>query len=72
MKGRLPAYIDLIEWCKMRSRITTAMARTIILSGCLRVDSHKIGYQEIQGVKVLKPLVSADLRGRIEVHPLPE
>lgn len=70
-KGRLPAYINLIEWIKMRGPFTTATARKIILSGALKVDSHVLGFEEKNGIKVLKPLVPADLRGRIQIV-LPE
>jgi hypothetical protein len=69
-KGRLPAYIDLVAWIQLRSNVTKAQARSIILAGCLRVDSHKLGYETINGVKFLRQHVPAHLNTKIEVHPL--
>lgn len=68
-KGRLPAQIDLLEWIKLRSNVTTTTAARLLLAGVLRVDSHKIGFKMLKGGrKVLDPYVSANLRGRIEIH----
>lgn len=66
-KGRLPAYIDLIQWVKMRSNISTGLARKVILAGTLRVDSHTIGVVKTERGKVFQQFVPAELRGRIQV-----
>lgn len=68
-KGVLPAYIDLIDWVKIRSNLSTRRAVGVILAGSLKVDSHIIGVKEIgpAKMKVLDRYVPADLRGRIEV-----
>jgi hypothetical protein len=60
-KGVLPAYIDLIEWVKGRSSLTTGTARAVVLSGALKVDSHSLGTDG-------NFLVPADLNGRIRVE----
>jgi len=39
VKGRLPAYVDLVQWIKLRSNVTTPTAVRLILAGVLRVDS---------------------------------
>lgn len=67
-KGRLPAYINLIEWIKLRSNVTTFEAQNLLLAGVLRVDSHKLGFVTRDNKKFLSPYVNADVRGRITVH----
>lgn len=66
-KDQLPAFIDLIDWVKMRANISTRQAIGVIMSGALRVDSHKVGVVEEKGHYRLVRYVPADLRGRIEV-----
>lgn len=67
LKVPLPGYIDLIQWVKLRSRVTTGDAIRLILAGVLHVDSHVIGMQEIGPRKVLQRFVPADYRGRIRI-----
>ncbi len=70
----IPAYIDLIEYVKFRTRCTTGMAKKLILNDCIRIDSHILGYKwmmnEVQGknVKVIHPWVSDEIRERLEFH----
>lgn len=69
LRAPLPAYIDLIEYIKMRVNVTTTVAERIILAGVLRVDSHKIGVEHTPQGKRLRRFVPADLRDRIVVVP---
>jgi hypothetical protein len=63
-----PAYIDLIDYVKMRTRCTTGMAKKVILAGSLMVDSHPIGYKLHDGDrKELHPYVDAKFRDRITI-----
>lgn len=63
----LEAKIDLVEWIKMRERVSTKGAMTLIWAGCVRVDSHKIGVREERGRKFIDRYVPAEYRGRIVV-----
>lgn len=71
-KNPLPGRIDLIAWIKLRSNVTTGDAVRLILSGCLRVDSHKVGFTTVKigqdhERKILNRYGPAEWRGRIEV-----
>jgi hypothetical protein len=66
-KGVLPAYINLIEWVKLRSGLSTRQAQNVLLHGSLRVDSHPVGYVEENGKKFLKVLIPAEMRDRIQI-----
>lgn len=41
-KGRLPAYVDLVEWVRMRANVSERTAEMVIRAGTLRVDSHPL------------------------------
>lgn len=67
-KGTLPAYIDLVEHIRLRTRCTRGIARRIILAGMVRVDSHSVGFKyNRDGTKVLDPRIPAEHRGRVMV-----
>ena len=56
IKGQaLFAQIDLVEWLKMRKRMSTRTAILLLHDGVLKLDSHKL----------TKRFVPADYRGRI-------
>lgn len=63
----LPAYINLIEYVKDRTRCTTGTATAVLLSGAIKVDSHTVGYKTVGGKKVLQPLLPAEMRDRIMI-----
>jgi ribosome-associated protein YbcJ (S4-like RNA binding protein) len=74
-KGRVPAYIDLIHWLKLRGIAqTTGQAVQMLKDGRVRSESHKLGVRiikigegdERRKVEVLDPLVSARLRDSLE------
>lgn len=72
-KAQLPARIDLIEWVKMRSNLSTGKSVAVILAGSLKADSHTLGVKTLKNLdgtprKVFERYVPAELRGRIEVH----
>lgn len=71
LRAPLPAYIDLIDYVKVRTRCTTATAQKVCLSGALMVDSHPVGYKwEKRGkesVKVLDPYLPADKYSSLRV-----
>lgn len=71
LRNTPPGYIDLIEYVKLRTRCTTSMAKKVILSGALKVDSHPVGFKwEGQGgnaQKVLYPYLESKHRGKIVV-----
>lgn len=68
-----PAYIDLIDYVKMRTRCSTVMAKKVLLAGALRVDSHPVGYKlHKNGAKELDPFLPAHLQDRIVVQMPPE
>lgn len=71
-KGRLPAYINLIDWIKLRVRCTTGQAKRALLAGALRVDSHPVGVKTVKDylgkdVTVVDPFLPAEFRNRIVV-----
>lgn len=65
-----PAYIDLIEYVKVRTRCTTTMAKRVLMSGALRVDSHPVGFKILDrsGKKELDPYLPAEYRHRITIQ----
>lgn len=72
-----PAYIDLIDYIKLRTRCTTGMAKKVILAGALMVDDTVVGYVHVEDPAVpggkrkqLVTRVPAELRERIEVRQL--
>lgn len=65
LRNTPPGYIDLIEFVKIRTHCTTGMAKTVLLAGVLRVDSHPVGYRWISGRKELDPYLPAKHRGQI-------
>lgn len=72
-KGRIPAYIDLVQWLRDRRYADTAGgARAIILAGRVKSESHVLGKGYVlnrsgQKVEVLDPRVPARLRDSITV-----
>ncbi len=71
LRNTPPAWIDLIDYLKLRTRCTTGKAKAALMAGVLYVDSHPIGYkweknQYGESVKVLDPYVPAHLRGQIQ------
>lgn len=68
LKTELPAYIDLIDYVRSRTRCTEATARKVLLSGALRVDSHPVGYKfDANGKKYLDPYIPASKRADIRI-----
>ncbi len=65
---QVPAYIDLVQWIKLRRNLTTGECHRLLRAGVLRVDSHKLGYKEVDGVKYPDQFVPAHLNTRITVH----
>lgn len=78
-KGRLPAFIDLVDWLIERGHAqTVGGAQKLILAGRVRVDSHPIGVHtlELRGpdgklkpTKLVYRRVPADVRSRLTVNP---
>jgi hypothetical protein len=72
LRNTPPAYIDLIEYVKLRTRCTTGMAKKVLLSGALRIDSHPVGFRwEGQGGnarKVLYPFLEAKHRPNLRIE----
>lgn len=70
-KGKVETHIDLIEWVRMRARMSRTRAQSVILAGSLTVDSHPIGFIEVKGLreplKIPQLRVPSDYRGRIQV-----
>lgn len=73
-----PAWIDLIDYVKLRTRCTTGTAKKILLSGALKIDSHPVGFKweadpmrQGEVIKVLYPYLDAKHRGNILIQ-LPE
>lgn len=72
-----PAWIDLIDYIKLRTRCTTGMAQKVILSGALMVDDTVVGFVNVEDPlaeggkrKQLVPRVPAEVRDRIVVRQL--
>lgn len=64
----LPAAINLVDWLKLRKRISTGLAKRVILLGCLRLDGEPVGYvTDVMGVKRLVPFIPADRRDDLEI-----
>lgn len=75
LRNTPPAWIDLIDYVKLRTRCTTGMARKVILSGALKVDSHPVGFKweadpmrPGSTIKVLYPYLDAKHRGNITIQ----
>jgi hypothetical protein len=71
-KGRLPAYIDLVEWLKDRKYVdTVGDAYHLIKEERVRSESHPLGLTaaEVDGkmVNVVERYVSGSLRSTIHV-----
>lgn len=68
-----PAYIDLIEYVKVRTRCSTGTAEKVLLAGALKVDSHPVGYKwrdnplTGKAEKVLERYIPAEHRMNIVV-----
>lgn len=77
-KGRLPAYIDLVDWLRVRKYAQTAgAAREMLMDGKVKSESHPLGLRvidvegkdgEMKKVRILDPLVPARLRDSIYVE----
>lgn len=75
----LPAYIDLIQWLKLRGIAqSTGHAEKIILAGRVRSDSHRLGVITVkvfEGGKVIdKEIVQSRVPAKLRqtLHVLPE
>jgi hypothetical protein len=67
-RGDLPGRTDLVAWVKMRHRCSTTKAMKIILTGCLKVDSHIVGRKELpNGATILDRFIPSHLARRIVV-----
>lgn len=42
-----PGFTDLIAWVKMRQHVSTRTAAKVIMTGCLKVDSHTVGIEKV-------------------------
>lgn len=74
-----PAFIDLVDYVKLRTRCTTGMAQKVIMSGALMVDETVVGFVHVDDPaspggkrKVLMRRLPASLRERIVIRPLSE
>jgi hypothetical protein len=77
LRRSLPAYIDLIQWLKLRRYAqTTGQAEDIILAGLVVSESHTLGIAEVdvrspdgklQKREVVAPLVPAERRDTLRV-----
>lgn len=47
LRSTPPAYVDLIAWVKMRLHCSTRKAAQVIMTGCLKVDSHTVGVENL-------------------------
>ncbi len=47
LRAPLPAYVDLVEWIRMRYPMSRGRARAVLLAGALQVDSHVVGRAEV-------------------------
>lgn len=67
-------WIDLVDYVKFRTRCTSGMARKVLMSGALRVDSHPVGFKWVkdpltdESVKVLDQYIDAKHRPNIVVQ----
>lgn len=74
LRATPPEWIDLIDYVKFRTRCTTGMARKVLMSGALRVDSHPVGFKWVndpmtgESVKVLDQYIDAKHRSHITVQ----
>lgn len=71
-KGRIPSYIDLRDWLRLRGYASSNVkAEAIIAEERVRSDSHVLGFKTVtvdgEEVKLLDPRVPARLRGSITV-----
>jgi hypothetical protein len=61
------SYINPVEWLKDRGYAkTTGQAKAMLFDGRLRSESHKVGFLEIQGVKMVV-MVPAEMRRTLHV-----
>jgi hypothetical protein len=65
--GTHKTQIDLIQWVKARSSVTTGMAEKIIKSGALMIDSHPIGIRKVGDRTLLVRYVPAEWSSRIQI-----
>jgi len=74
LRATPPESIDLIDYVKFRTRCTTGMARKVLLSGALRVDSHPVGFKWVpnpmtgESMKVIDQYIDAKHRGSIRIQ----
>lgn len=60
--------IDLVKWIKMRRRVSSGMARKIILSGAIQLDGEPVGFvTDVVGVKRLAPFIPAEHAADLQV-----
>lgn len=68
LRNTPPGYVDLVEYVRLRSRCSRGMAKRVILSGALTVDSHTVGFKTIDGRKVLDQCIPAKYRNDIVIR----
>lgn len=68
LRNTPPAYIDLIDYVKLRTRCSTSTAKRVLLAGALMVDSHPVGFKYYRDQKVLDPYLPAEHRDKIVVR----
>jgi hypothetical protein len=76
MRRTPPAYINLFEWLKDRGYAqTTGEARTMILAGQVKSESHTVGIAKAydplfqQEVPYAEPFIKASLKDGLRVEP---
>lgn len=70
--GALPRRVNLIDWVRARGSFSRRTAAKIVLSGALKVDSHTVGVTYIdrkdkEPLKILNPIIDADLARKIQI-----
>lgn len=72
VKAPLTSYIDLIGYVKLRSRVSTGMAKKVLLSGALKVNTNPVGFKyDKRGKKHLDPCIDAKWRDDLVVVKVP-
>ncbi len=71
LRKPLPAYLNLVDYIKMRKRVSTSMAHKVLLSGAITVDGKPVGYITYEDLgqekKMVAPMIPAEWRDRIEI-----
>lgn len=63
-----PAWIDLEEYVMIRAKCSRDVAKKVILSGAIRVDSHPVGFKRVKGDrKEYAPMIPAKHRDALNV-----